>query len=451
MADPTGFEPAISSVTGWHVGPLHHGSVRRVRRIAGGGPVVAPSSGPCRAAAGSTWPPILAADEPHRPPLRHRHQAHRRDAPGDGRPPRSATTSSATTRPSIALEERAAELLGKEAGLFVASGDHGQPRRPARPSRPRPGDDRRRRAATSSWTRRPATRSSSGRASGRSRSDPDGTIDPADDPRRVPRSERRPRADHRAGRDREHPRPLDGPAADRRPTPREVAAVAHEHGVPLHVDGARFFNAVVAQGVSPTDAGRPGRQRHVLPAQGPGLPGRLGRRRVAATSSGAPAAGASSSAAGCARWASSRRPGSSPCATDPAGMIERLAEDHANARRLAEGLAEHATASCRPAASPSRRPARSTRTRPHELRRVQGGARPRRVPRRPPCAGRADGRIPPRSGPRGHPPRRSTAADIETTLAAVDRRICAETACQRPRGDATDDRSPGPGRPGRTT
>ncbi len=29
MADPTGFEPAISSVTGWHVGPLHHGSVRR--------------------------------------------------------------------------------------------------------------------------------------------------------------------------------------------------------------------------------------------------------------------------------------------------------------------------------------------------------------------------------------------------------------------------------------
>src|SRR4029079_5823795 len=31
MADPTGFEPAISSVTGWHVGPLHHGSA------AGGG------------------------------------------------------------------------------------------------------------------------------------------------------------------------------------------------------------------------------------------------------------------------------------------------------------------------------------------------------------------------------------------------------------------------------
>lgn len=25
LAGPTGFEPAISSVTGWHVGPLHHG------------------------------------------------------------------------------------------------------------------------------------------------------------------------------------------------------------------------------------------------------------------------------------------------------------------------------------------------------------------------------------------------------------------------------------------
>ena len=29
--DPTGFEPAISSVTGWHVGPLHHGSVAAVQ------------------------------------------------------------------------------------------------------------------------------------------------------------------------------------------------------------------------------------------------------------------------------------------------------------------------------------------------------------------------------------------------------------------------------------
>jgi hypothetical protein len=36
VAGPTGFEPAISSVTGWHVWPLHHGpaEVARWRSIA---------------------------------------------------------------------------------------------------------------------------------------------------------------------------------------------------------------------------------------------------------------------------------------------------------------------------------------------------------------------------------------------------------------------------------
>jgi hypothetical protein len=33
LADPTGFEPAISSVTGWHVGPLHHGSATGLRSL----------------------------------------------------------------------------------------------------------------------------------------------------------------------------------------------------------------------------------------------------------------------------------------------------------------------------------------------------------------------------------------------------------------------------------
>ena len=43
MADPTGFEPAISSVTGWHVGPLHHGSVAATGRIAPEPGVVVPA------------------------------------------------------------------------------------------------------------------------------------------------------------------------------------------------------------------------------------------------------------------------------------------------------------------------------------------------------------------------------------------------------------------------
>ncbi len=38
---------------------------------------------------------------------------------------------------------------------------------------------------------------------------------------------------------------------------RAVADIAHEHGVPLHIDGARFWNAVVAQGVQATDLAGP--------------------------------------------------------------------------------------------------------------------------------------------------------------------------------------------------
>ena len=58
-----------------------------------------------------------------------------------------------------------------------------------------------------------------------------------------------------------------------------VAAIARRHGVPLHVDGARFFNASVALGVSPARAGRAGGLGRVLPLEGPRLPGRVARRR----------------------------------------------------------------------------------------------------------------------------------------------------------------------------
>ncbi len=35
LATPAGFEPAISTVTGWHVRPLHHGAVL-VQQVLGG-------------------------------------------------------------------------------------------------------------------------------------------------------------------------------------------------------------------------------------------------------------------------------------------------------------------------------------------------------------------------------------------------------------------------------
>ena len=100
---------------------------------------------------------------------------------------------------------------------------------------------------------------------------------------------------------------------------RQVADIAHAHGVPLHIDGARFWNAVVAQGVRRDRPGRPGRHRHVLPVQGARLPGRLAGRRSTRTSSGARVAPGRWSVAGCARPGSSPPPGWSPCPMDRTG------------------------------------------------------------------------------------------------------------------------------------
>ena len=97
-------------------------------------------------------------------------------------------------------------------------------------------------------------------------------------------------------------------------------------------------------------------------------------------------------------------------------MIDRLAEDHANARCLAEAIAE-CRASSRPATSRSRTAPGSIPGASDELRRVQGRARPEAfieasAPRR------ADALVcPPRPDPGRHPLRRR-AADIEATIRA---------------------------------
>ena len=52
MAGPTGFEPAISSVTGWHVGPLHHGPA--------GATVAEYSRGTRQPQIVGTWAPMMA-------------------------------------------------------------------------------------------------------------------------------------------------------------------------------------------------------------------------------------------------------------------------------------------------------------------------------------------------------------------------------------------------------
>lgn len=115
-----------------------------------------------------------------------------------------------------------------------------------------------------------------------------------------------------------------------------VAAAAHDRGVPVHVDGARLMNAVVASGVAAERWGAPVDSVWIDLSKGLGCP------------MGAVLAG--SAAFIDAAWPWKHRVGG---AMRQAGMmaaagryafahhVERLADDHANAARLAAGLAEH--------------------------------------------------------------------------------------------------------------
>ncbi|MEA2621284.1 MAG: hypothetical protein QOH61_194 [Chloroflexota bacterium] len=117
-----------------------------------------------------------------------------------------------------------------------------------------------------------------------------------------------------------------------------VAALAHERGVPLHVDGARIFNAAVALGttvgalLADADSASFCLSKGLACPVGSVVVGRhdfIWRARRARKLLGGGMRQAGVLAA----------PGLIALRDGPAGMIERLAEDHANARRLAEGLA----------------------------------------------------------------------------------------------------------------
>ena len=105
------------------------------------------------------------------------------------------------------------------------------------------------------------------------------------------------------------------------------------------MDGARFFNAVVAQGVSARDLAGPADSVSFCLSKGLSCPvgsvvvgsrdfiwrARRGRKLVGG---GLRQVGILAAA------------GLVALSDGPDGMIERLADDHANARQLAEGLAE---------------------------------------------------------------------------------------------------------------
>jgi threonine aldolase len=121
-------------------------------------------------------------------------------------------------------------------------------------------------------------------------------------------------------------------------TPEEieaVAAAAHGAGVPVHLDGARIFNAAVALGRAPQEFARPVDSVTFCLSKGLGAPvGSLvagtrdfvtRARRVRKMLGGGMRQVGVLAAAGLVALTS---------------LVERLAEDHANARRLAEGVAE---------------------------------------------------------------------------------------------------------------
>ena len=151
--------------------------------------------------------------------------------------------------------------------------------------------------------------------------------------------------------------------------------------MPLHVDGARLFNAAVALGTPARELLAQRRLGHLLPVQGPRLPGRVGGGRVARLHlAGAPRA----QAAGRRDAPGGRAGGARPDrAAGRAGGHDRAPRRRPrNARRLADGLAAipASAASTRRACAPTSS--------------SSGCADRARVPRRPGARGRADGAYP---------------------------------------------------------
>lgn len=234
-----------------------------------------------------------------------------------------------------ALEERAAQLLGKEAGLFVASGTMGN--LVAQLAHLGRGQE-----TIAGREHHLVLDEAAGHAvivgtSVRSLEDrPDGTMDPAE----IDAAFRDPADPHEpisglVTIENTHAHSMGQPL-----TPeytRQVADIAHAHEVPLHIDGARFWNAVVGLGVRATDLAGPADTVTFCLSKGLACPvGSMvvGSREVIwRARRGRKLVGGGMRQVGILAAA-----GLVALSDGPDGTIERLAEDHANARRLAEAL-----------------------------------------------------------------------------------------------------------------
>lgn len=122
---------------------------------------------------------------------------------------------------------------------------------------------------------------------------------------------------------------------------RAAADTAHAQGVRVHLDGARIFNAAVALGIEAADIAGPADTVTFCLSKGLGCP------------AGSLFCGTRESVEQARRWrkrlgGGMRQTGVLAAAGLVAldSMVDRLAEDHANARTLAEGLAELPGVTC---------------------------------------------------------------------------------------------------------
>jgi threonine aldolase len=235
-----------------------------------------------------------------------------------------------------ALEERAAELLGTEAGLLVTSGTMGNlvglmahvPR----------GGEIIGPAEIHTFSSEAAGHAVVVGASVRGIAPTDdGTIDPA----AIRAAVRDPNDVHEPTTalitlENTHSLSMGQPLT---PTyTRTVAAVAREIGVPLFIDGARLFNAAVALGVPGRDLLPSGASATFCLSKSLACP--VGSLVVGDAAFIARARRARKLVGGGMRQAGViAAAGLVALREGPTGMIERLADDHANARRLADALA----------------------------------------------------------------------------------------------------------------
>lgn len=114
-----------------------------------------------------------------------------------------------------------------------------------------------------------------------------------------------------------------------------VGDLAHEHGLKLHVDGARLWNAAVALGVSPARVARNADSVSLCLSKGLGAP--VGSVVVGDKAFIGRARRARKAVGGGLRQAGILAAAGIIAVTE---MVERLSDDHANAKQLAEGLAQ---------------------------------------------------------------------------------------------------------------